>query len=103
MLPGAGAVTSLALPNGARHWPLVGLHQYRELGILQYQLVQHSVERIEVRLVIPGGALDAAGERRLTKIIQGALGHPFALEFRYYEGEIPRAPSGKYEEFICLI
>jgi phenylacetate-CoA ligase len=93
----------LALPNGDRHWPLVGLHRYRELGILQYQLVQHSVERIEVRLVVSGGAMGAPGEARLTEIVHGALGHPFFLEFRYFEREIPRSPSGKYEEFICLI
>lgn len=93
----------LVLPNGDRHWPLVGLHQYREFGILQYQLIQHSVERIEVRLVVAGSPLSAAREARLTDIIVGALGHDFALEYRYFEREIPRSASGKYEEFVSLV
>jgi hypothetical protein len=36
-------------------------------------------------------------------IIVGALGHAFALEYRYFEREIPRSASGKYEEFVSLV
>lgn len=93
----------LVLPNGERHWPLVGLHRYRELGILQYQLVQHSLERIEVRLVVSEGAWGANEETRLTEILVAALGHAFSLDFCYFEHEIPRAPSAKFEEFISLV
>jgi phenylacetate-CoA ligase len=94
----------VALPNGERHWPLVGLHEYRAIGpILQYQIVQRSLELIEMRLVVEGGALDADREQRLTRVVQRALGHPFRLEFRYFEAEIPRGPGGKYEEFVSLV
>ena len=94
----------VCMPNGERHWPLVGLHEYRAVGgILQYQLVQLSRERIEIRLVAEGGALSPDQEQHLSGIVQRALGHAFALDFRYFEGEIPRAPSGKYDEFVCLV
>ncbi len=94
----------LTLPSGEKYWPLVGLHQFRDVGsILQYQMVQLDLKRVELRLVVQGGALSAAQEQRLTKVVQGALGHAFSLEFRYFEAEIPRAPSGKYEEFLSLI
>lgn len=42
------------MPDGTRHWPLAGLAEYREVApIHQYQLIQHEINRIEVRLVTP--------------------------------------------------
>lgn len=65
------------LPGGEHHWPLVGLHRYREVAaILQYQLVQHSLEEVEMRLVTAGGPLGQALEQRLRAIVQQALGAP---------------------------
>ncbi len=93
----------VTLPSGERHWPLVGLHEFRKVGgILQYQLVQLDRERVEVRLRVEGGSLGVAREQQLTAIVRQALGYPFALEYRYYEAEIPRGPAGKYEEFVGL-
>jgi phenylacetate-CoA ligase len=93
----------VVLPDGTRHWPLVGFHRFREVGqILQYQLIQHDLERIEMRLVTPG-RLEASSEQRLIEIVQHALGHPFRIELRYFEAELERSAGGKFEEFISRV
>ena len=94
----------ITLADGARHWPLVGLHQYRDVGgIRQYQIVQRTLAELEVRLVVEGGKLDAAREAHFSRILIAALGQQFRLAFRYFEAEIPRGANGKYEEFISLL
>ena len=70
--------------------------------IAQYQLIQHDRERIEVRLV-SDAPLTSSQEDELRAVIQGALGHPFTLDFAYFEREIPRPPNGKFEEFVCRV
>ena len=93
----------VVLPNGQRHWPLVGLHRFREVGqILQYQLIQHDLERVEMRLVV-STKLDAQAEARLTEIVQQALAHPFQIRFSYVAGELERSAGGKFEEFVCRV
>jgi phenylacetate-CoA ligase len=93
----------LVLPNGARHWPLVGLHEYRRIApILQYQMVQESLQLVELRLVTET-PLSAEQERALTCVVQRSLAHPFDVRFRYFEGAIPRGPSGKLEEFMSKL
>lgn len=92
----------LVLPNGERHWPLVGAYQFREIAdIRQYQLVQHALDDIEVRLVVTQ-PLTGDQEARLTAIIHNALGHPFPLRFTYSSKELPKTRGGKFEEFISL-
>jgi phenylacetate-CoA ligase len=93
----------VVLPNGQRYWPLVGLHHFRQIAqILQYQLIQHDLENVEMRLVVRT-KLDATAEARLIAIVQQALGHPFTIRFRYVEGELPRTAGGKFEEFVSLV
>ena len=93
----------VVLPNGEKHWPLVGLRRYREVAeILQYQLVQRSFENVEMRLVT-ASALTPAQEGQLTEIVRKALGHPFRISVRYFDGELPRTRSGKFEEFVCEV
>ncbi|MBX3665240.1 MAG: phenylacetate--CoA ligase family protein [Burkholderiales bacterium] len=91
------------LPDGSMHWPMVGFHRFREIApVRQYQLVQRAPDAIEVRLACDR-ALGAAEEDQLGEVIRNALGHPFRLDFAYFEGELPRAPNGKFEEFVCAI
>lgn len=91
------------LPNGSRHWPLVGLHHFREVAeILQYQLVQHTLEQVEMRLVTRA-PLSAEAEAKLTKIVQDALGHAFSIRFSYSQQELPQSAGGKFEEFVSLV
>ena len=68
----------------------------------QLSALGRSLEEIEVRFVVER-ALTADEEARLTRVIQEALGHPFRLAFKYYEGEIPRGPGGKFEDFVSTV
>ena len=61
------------------------------------QLVQLSLEQIEVRLVTPR-PLTAAEKTALSNLIQESLGHPFCIKFIFCD-EIERGRNGKYEEF----
>lgn len=91
------------LPDGTRHWPMVGFYEYREVApVRQYQALQYGPEDIELRLVTDR-PLSAAEESRLRAIVQRWLQYPFGVRFVYYPDRIPPAPSGKYEDFICLV
>lgn len=93
----------IVLPTGQRYWPLVGLHHFREAArILQYQLVQHALDDVELRLVVAERP-DAAAEARLIDIVQRALGHPFPLRLTYVQGDLARTPGGKFEEFVSHV
>jgi phenylacetate-CoA ligase len=93
----------LKLPDGRQHWPLVGFQQFRAIApILQYQLIQKSLTHIEVRLVLEQ-KLTPSQQTKLSAVIQSALGHPFTLDYVFFEHSIPRAQGGKFEEFVCEI
>ena len=93
----------LTLPTGEQRWPLVGFHEYREIApVRQYQLIQQTLEDIEVRFTVDR-PLTGAEEARLTQVIQAALGYPFRLNFVYFPGEIPRGAGGKFEEFVSRL
>ena len=93
----------LTLPTGGQRWPLVGFQEIREIApIRQYQLVQRTLEEVDVRFVVDR-PLTGNEEARLTKVIQAALGYPFRLNFVYLPGEIPRAAGGKFEEFVSKL
>lgn len=93
------------LPDGTRRWPSLGgfgregfLHS---VPILQYQCIQTNADRIEVRLVT-ARPLTPEEERLVSDRMQAALGYAFRLDFRYFEDRLP-SPSGKFEDFICLV
>lgn len=93
----------LTLPDGRRHWPLVGFAEFRKVApIRQYQMVQRTCEEIETRWVVER-PLRLDEEANLSKVIQEALGYPFRLTFVYYDGEIPRTQGGKFEEFVSHV
>ena len=90
-------------PDGRRAWPRVGFARFREIApIVQYQLVQQSLDSIEVRIVAARG-LSAVEESLLRQIIQAALDYPFNLRFNYFSGHLPKDSSGKFEEFKCIL
>ena len=92
----------LVLPNGDKRWPLTGFRDFRDIApIRQYQLVQKSLERIEVRYVVDR-PLTAQEEDKLSAVIQDSLGHPFEVYFRYFD-KMPMTAGGKFEEFISEI
>jgi len=91
------------LPDGNRRWPVLGLLPYREAApVRQFQMIQRSLQAVEVRLVCDR-ALTPGEEAQLGEKIRVELGYPFELRFAYYERELPRAANGKFEEFVCAI
>jgi len=52
---------------------------------------------------VTGRPFTADDEQLIVERTQHALGHPFRLEFRYFEGRLPLPRSGKFEDFICLV
>jgi phenylacetate-CoA ligase len=93
----------VCLPDGTRHWPLVGFYEYRDVApIRQYQAIQHDLRRVELRLVADR-PLTGDEERRLRGVVQKWLQHPFDIRIVYFDGRIPASPSGKFEDFICLV
>jgi phenylacetate-CoA ligase len=93
----------VTLPDGSKHWPLVGAYRFREVAdIKQYQAIQHSLSDVEIRLVVDA-PLTSAHESRLTSLIHHALGHTFPLRFSYFKEELPKTKGGKFEEFISLV
>jgi len=91
------------LPGGGLRWPNIGLLPYRDVApVRRFQMIQHSLEEVEVRLVADR-ALNAAEESQLALMITDVLGHPFRIRFSRFEKEFPRSANGKFEEFVCAM
>lgn len=87
-------------PDGDRIWPSLGdAASVRSAGplprLLQYQVVQHAVDVVEMRLVAER-PLTADEEARLHAHLQRTLGATFALTVTYFD-EI-RRHAGKFED-----
>ena len=93
----------IAKPNGDRHWPLVGFHDFGTIApIRQYQMIQETLERITVRFVTDE-PLTVEQKIAFTALLQKALGYEFALEILDQRDNLPRQPGGKFEEFISTV
>ena len=91
------------LPGGDQIWPnlddgelLAELHRHVPPAE-QLQLIQHSPEEVEVRMI---AAQDLNDEQRVhaDRYFQQSLGYPFRMSYTRVQ-EIPRGTSGKFEEF----
>ncbi len=90
----------IVMPDGTRHWPLSGFQKVRAVApIRQSQFIQHTREKIEVRLVVDR-PLTAGEESDLRALIQTILGYPFDLDIRYFDDGLPPGSGGKFEQFI---
>ncbi len=92
----------LKLPSGEQIWP--NLQEDRFLAVApvrQYQLIQRSLQEIEVRVAV-AEPLSEGQRGRLRSGLQRDLGHPFALTIVEVD-EIPRAANGKHEDFRCEV
>jgi phenylacetate-CoA ligase len=93
----------LTLPDGGQRWPTFGdsTEFVAALSTLpsieQFQVIQRSTEKLEVRLVC-ARPLDEVEEELVCDYLDGALGARFETTFSYYD-EIPRSPGGKFEDF----
>ena len=89
------------LPDGHQHWPDTGREFGNAVDIRQYQIIQKTRHEVEIRLVVPDGRLSTTQEAAISEMATRWLGHPFRYHFTCFAEEIPRHPSGKFEEFIC--
>ena len=92
----------LVLSDGRRYWPVFGARALMDIApVRQYQFVQTSFERIEARLACDtrlSPAQEAAFRERVLSMLPSGL----ALDFQYVDA-IPRAASGKFEEFVSEV
>jgi phenylacetate-CoA ligase len=70
-------------------------------AVRQFQFVQTRQDTIELRLVVDR-PLTAAENLTLQDLARTILGHPFRVECLEV-AEIPRGPTGKYEEFLSQL
>jgi phenylacetate-CoA ligase len=93
------------LPNGERRWPSIELSGTDAMDefppIQQFQLVQRTLEQMEMLLVTPR-PLTPAEVDLLHGWVTRAVGHRFELKLTYV-ADIPRSASGKFEDFRCEI
>ncbi|MGF1592344.1 MAG: phenylacetate--CoA ligase family protein [Kiloniellaceae bacterium] len=88
----------LVYPDGRRAWPLLGDMFYTEIPeIRQFQMVQHAVDDIEIK-VVAERPLTAAEEDRLRGWLHHRSGHAFPVRITYHR-EIPRSAGGKFQDF----
>jgi phenylacetate-CoA ligase len=93
----------LILPNGQQRWPALGQGTDPQSlpPFFQFQVVQRTLQRIEVRVVRPV-PFTVEESTRVCKYIQQTLGHPFEVTIEYVDS-IDRSPSGKFEDFVSNI
>jgi phenylacetate-CoA ligase len=90
------------LPDGRSYWPTTGFREFSSIAdVRQYQFIQKSLTEMEVRLVVTHRHLSPEQEAGLRQLITCWIGHPFEYRFRYFDNQIPKHTTGKFEEFIC--
>lgn len=92
-------------PDGRSEFPYLGEHGqiYNLTGVRvrAFQIVQRSVEDIEVRLVAER-ELSADETEKIARRFQGNLGYPFRITITYWS-EIHKGGRGKFEEFVSEV
>ena len=90
------------LPDGSRVWPDTRARDMLHyVGFVQVQVVQTAAEEIEVRYVADGSGRvpDNIG---LQEYFRSVLHPSLSVTARAVE-QIPRSPSGKFEDYISLV
>jgi phenylacetate-CoA ligase len=88
----------VTLPGGERRFSMLPGSLFARIpAVIQHQVVQKSLEDVEVRLVARK-PLEPAEEQAIREEIVEQLKHPFRVRFSYHD-QIPRSPEGKYEDF----
>ncbi len=94
----------ITLPSGERFVPRLMITEFSELAgveLRQIQIVQKSLEEVEVRLVTTTPLNDEQAAR-LTKGINRRLQHAFNISYSYHDA-IPRNAGDKFEDFISEV
>jgi phenylacetate-CoA ligase len=98
-----GRVRNMARDPDGRHFrPAIAFGGWLEVApIRKLQLVQHTLTDIEFRYEMER-ELSAIERERLTTLLTGSFGYPFAFAFSRV-ARIERAPGEKYEDFVSLL
>jgi phenylacetate-CoA ligase len=93
----------LRTPTGQSRWPVFdrGARPEKLPQFFQFQVVQSSLEEIEL-LLVRAEDLTADEELFLRRYMQETLGYPFRVSIRRVD-EILRSPTGKYEDFVSKL
>jgi phenylacetate-CoA ligase len=92
----------LRLPDGSQRWPNFGFRQIAGVvSLRQFQLVQHGLEQLELK-VVAERPMRLDQEKQVKQILREYLRHNFEIQISYHP-EIPRAATGKYEDFVSLL
>jgi phenylacetate-CoA ligase len=95
----------LILPDGRRVWPSLELSAAEQTAdappVQQFQLIQRTIDSLELLLVAPRLFTDDE-VRLIHNWVDRAIGCHLALKITYVQ-EIPRGPSGKYEDVRCEV
>ena len=91
----------LVLPSGGRRFVSEHLADFRAAPYRQFRITQTALAEIAVTLVVPR-AWSADDEAALAAHLDRHYGDSFAYTFRYAYN-IPRAASGKFEEFVSKV
>jgi phenylacetate-CoA ligase len=89
----------LTTADGRRYWPVFGTRALMDSApVRQYQFVQKTTDLVEARIVTDT-PLSEDQEARFRERVLSLLPAGLALRFAYV-ADIPRAASGKFEEFV---
>jgi phenylacetate-CoA ligase len=88
----------VTLPNGQQRWPTGLLAAAAAVPIHEIQLIQKTLQQIEVRLV-PRRPFTPSEEVTLKEILARSLGHPFDFTLTFLDSLGPKK-RGKFEEFV---
>ena len=94
----------LVMPNGERRWPVfMSEGDPADLPpFFQFQVVQRSLDELELNVVRPTAGITPEEQKQVEAHFHGILGYPFKISINCV-AEIPRSPTGKFEDFISLV
>jgi phenylacetate-CoA ligase len=97
-----GRVKNMAMsPDGKRYYPIT-LWRIRAVApVRQSQWVQTALDAIELRVVLDR-PLTEAETRQAADVVRETLGFPYRVTVVPMD-EIPRGPTGKFQEFLSLL
>jgi phenylacetate-CoA ligase len=92
----------LTMPDGERRYPQLAIQHLHEIApVQQFQAVQHTLNDIEIRLVLPR-PLTAAEREKIISKFQHMLGTCFNFDVQQVDS-LPRSASGKFEDFVSML
>jgi phenylacetate-CoA ligase len=93
---------AVVLPSGElRHCYTMGLAFWQFADLRQFQIIQRSLDDIEVKLVARR-RLTPEVEAEVARRVKAATGEHFAVALTYHDA-IPPTAGGKFQDFLCEV